>query len=205
MISVLIYLEKMPQNEKIQLVDESLEKTNESDFWNYIEEKGGFSRCPTCDSRPKIIRKFEKETRYLNESSLPWIDINFNEDFGEIYNLHCCEHLYDFQDKKRYIRFQNLNIYNDLDLINSSESYDKHKSKRFMTTVCKISSKNRDDIYRKINSMSCEYIEYTEFNSKNLFVEVDLKSQVKDEGIIKYLNPRYLLKNNLKSKLFFFL
>ena len=93
------------QLEKLHCSPEMTKVIEEIDFWDYIEENGGFSRCPRCDSRPKIIRKLEKETGKSVDSGksfdsgksnkqfdLPWIDVHFNEDFGEIHNLHCCEH-----------------------------------------------------------------------------------------------------------------
>ena len=101
------------------------------------------------------------------------------------------------------MRFENLSIYKDLD--DSRESYDNYKSRKFMTTICKISSKNRDDIYRKIESMSIEYIEYIDVNLGNTKLKDKTNSDILNKGILKYLNPRYLTENHLKSKLIFYL
>jgi hypothetical protein len=82
-------------------------------FWNYIDSNNGFSKCPNCGNTPKVMR-FGKCTirqvgnmvtcsdpyRTVCTENLFWID---QYESPPIENISCCDHLYDFIYKKRYI------------------------------------------------------------------------------------------------------
>jgi hypothetical protein len=82
-------------------------------FWKYIDTNGGFSKCPTCGNTPKVMRFGECSIRQVGNmvtcsnpysvrctENLFFID---SYDSPPIENIYCCEHLYDFSNKKRYI------------------------------------------------------------------------------------------------------
>jgi hypothetical protein len=81
-------------------------------FWNYIDRNGGFSKCPTCGNTPKVMRFGECRIRQVGNmvSCSPYTtrcveNLFFGDSYNSppIENIYCCEHLYDFSNKKRYI------------------------------------------------------------------------------------------------------
>lgn len=89
-------------------------KEFEEKFWEYIDKNNGFSKCPNCDNKPKVMRMCE-----VKDPSKPllnytpdiyqglfniWVDTKYSGvSSGIIENINCCDHLYDFKTKKRYI------------------------------------------------------------------------------------------------------
>jgi hypothetical protein len=81
-------------------------------FWNYIDRNGGFSKCPTCGNTPKVMRFGKCPIRQVGNmvtcsgDSVRCVENLFFKDSYDsppIENIYCCEHLYDFSNKKRYI------------------------------------------------------------------------------------------------------
>jgi hypothetical protein len=73
-------------------------------FWEYIDNNNGFSKCPTCGNIPIVLRsrnydnmRFEGLFKLVQGTSIG------STDCGRIDSIQCCEHLYDFTNKKRYI------------------------------------------------------------------------------------------------------
>ncbi len=84
----------------------------EVEFWKWLDEHGGFSKCPTCGKPPKVVRKNEFTIRLSGQRDVNfqeglWNAINGNGDLFhsdcQLYNINCCEHLYDFKERKRYV------------------------------------------------------------------------------------------------------
>lgn len=82
-------------------------------FWNYIDSNNGFSKCPNCKKTPKVMRFGKCIIRQVGNmvtcsdpyrtvctENLFWID---QYESPSIENISCCDHLYDFIYKKRYI------------------------------------------------------------------------------------------------------
>jgi hypothetical protein len=87
-----------------------------SAFWNYINANYGFSKCPSCGKTPNVNRFAEwthqgyKNTSYI-EGLIP---VNPPYDGhnicggSTIKSISCCEHLYDFVQKRRYKLFNGV-------------------------------------------------------------------------------------------------
>lgn len=70
-------------------------------FWKRLEVYGGFSKCPTCNSYPCVIRFTEGIYLPLKNGKI-FTGVSSWE--GIIKSVQCCEHLFDFTQKKRYIK-----------------------------------------------------------------------------------------------------
>jgi hypothetical protein len=77
-------------------------------FWEKLETYGGFSKCPTCNSKPSIVSFIGK--RHTNFRGCAVVNgmkshPHYFSPFGDsIRTIQCCEHLFDFHQKKRYIK-----------------------------------------------------------------------------------------------------
>lgn len=82
---------------------------SEENFWEYVESNNGFSKCPNCYRTPRVMR-FGK-CKLLHKGNVTVYDDFCTENIfyvneytsPPIENINCCEHLYDFNTKKRYI------------------------------------------------------------------------------------------------------
>ena len=72
-------------------------------FWKYIEDIGGFSKCPTCNNIPAVIRSYNRKRNYRISNPLNREGGDEKYFHGPIHSIRCCEHLYFFISKKRYI------------------------------------------------------------------------------------------------------
>jgi hypothetical protein len=83
---------------------EDLEKR----FWDYIESHNGFSKCPTCNSKPKINRMgsfghLGGNSNHYSEGFISTFTINGYTQNIPIKTINCCEWLYEFDTQKKYI------------------------------------------------------------------------------------------------------
>ena len=80
-------------------------KTLEPEFWNWVCEHGGFSSCPTCGKQPTVLRKATRgsEEHFTEGLWTTWNISPGNHLTGDIQSVHCCEHLWEFSTRRRYI------------------------------------------------------------------------------------------------------
>ena len=89
-------------------------------FWNHIISRGCFQKCPSCNNKPKVIKRVDYEDTGIKK-------IVFIEGFYTIYKLSvsqyaqihttgavkyvaCCEHLFNLDDNKRYIEADKVKL-----------------------------------------------------------------------------------------------
>jgi hypothetical protein len=104
----------------------------EDRFWEYIDNNGGFSACPTCKLIPKINRIVprQKFTPMMCIEGLFSVFNNGYPRFLPIQSINCCEWLYEFSTQKVYIlssklkyTFKNKVKFNTLKFYNSKPRY----------------------------------------------------------------------------------
>jgi hypothetical protein len=98
-------------------------KNFEKIFWENLEQYGGFSKCPTCKKEPYVLRIYQGTEDYRLFGSLIGVTMSLglnkmNKErprytSGLIKSIQCCEHLFDFQQKKRYIKLANTPFKNN--------------------------------------------------------------------------------------------
>lgn len=88
------------------------EEIFDSLFWEYVDKNNGFSICPSCGQTPNI-------SRYGSDPINPGSDDGVlvkglygfhsrEKCFVPISSVDCCEHLWDFKTKKRYISLSKI-------------------------------------------------------------------------------------------------
>jgi hypothetical protein len=104
----------------------------EDRFWEYIENNGGFSSCPSCSLTPKVNRIVprRKFTPMMCVEGLYSVFNNGYPRFLPIQTINCCEWLYEFSTQKVYILVSKLKYtfkekvkFNTLKLYNSKARY----------------------------------------------------------------------------------
>jgi hypothetical protein len=104
----------------------------EDRFWDYIDNNGGFSYCPTCGSIPKVnrIAKSQKFTPMMCVEGLFGVYNGAYIKFLPIKTINCCEWLYEFDTKNVYILASSLKYtfkekvkFNTLKLYNTKMRY----------------------------------------------------------------------------------
>ena len=104
----------------------------EDRFWNYIDNNGGFSVCPSCNLTPKINRIIprRKFTPTMCVEGLYSVYNNGYPRFLPIQSINCCEWLYEFSTQKVYILVSKLKYtfkekvkFNTLKFYNSKPRY----------------------------------------------------------------------------------
>ena len=80
-------------------------QTLEPEFWRWICEHGGFASCPTCGKQPTVLRKATRgsEEHYTEGLWTTWNISTGDHRTGDIQSIYCCEHLWDFKERRRYI------------------------------------------------------------------------------------------------------
>jgi hypothetical protein len=134
-------------------------------FWEKLETYGGFSKCPACNSTPLIINLFPNGRFQLYRDFAIVSKRNksvYISSFGEsIKSIQCCEHLFDFHQKKRYIKLNKTPF----------------KDNKFIE-ITKYVSKNIIDNESTIYTVTRKYIQ------ENLQYELNYDPK----GLDKYLN-----------------
>jgi hypothetical protein len=95
-------------------------KDFEFSFWEKVTSYNGFSKCPTCKKQPEILKDhiciqygiglLTFFTEFLYDKSRRIGKIHTS---GRIRSIQCCEHLFDFQEKKRYIKLSSTPFKNN--------------------------------------------------------------------------------------------
>jgi hypothetical protein len=92
----------------------------EIEFWKYMSEVG-FAKCPTCEKQPHINRYVTmcyagKQIYSMQNGLFPNHYMGGGDYIGwgssVIKTLSCCEHLYDFEKRRRYIKVSALKYCN---------------------------------------------------------------------------------------------
>lgn len=104
----------------------------EDRFWEYIDNNGGFSACPTCNLTPKINRVSVK-SKFMSMMCTEGLYSVFNNGYPRflpIQSINCCEWLYEFSTQKVYILASKLKYtfkpkvkFNTLKMYNSKPRY----------------------------------------------------------------------------------
>ena len=156
----------------------------ESLFWDKLESYGGFSKCPTCGSIPTIIRYKNKQYLPLRNNiiSIACNRIMTSDDI--IKNIQCCEHLYDFQNRKRYIKIDKTPFKNNkfIDTIKYVSLTEIDKELTIYTSGNSFIKRNLQYNPEKIN----DYLNWEEYIP---YIETfKIQEEREEEKIIKELN-----------------
>jgi hypothetical protein len=162
----------------------------ENRFWNYIDYHNGFSKCPTCNSKPKINRMGKLMWNFREEEGLFKETLDYPS-YGEpcrgflpIKTINCCEWLYEFDTQKKYI-------------LSEKVKYITREKIKFNTI------KSRRNEHRMINELrygqeneKYYWDEYTEYNPNDPTGEKDLR----EKEIFDTQDKIRLLKEQLASE-----